>query len=52
MQNLGAGYVALLREAPSPPVRWQGSARVLLDRLRELPDGAGSDAVVRALSAA
>ncbi|HEY3529044.1 MAG TPA: hypothetical protein VGK78_07825 [Nocardioides sp.] len=49
VQNLADGYVALERESLSSPMRWQGPARPLLDRLSELPDAAGAEAVVEAL---
>jgi hypothetical protein len=45
LQNLGDGY-AMLRRDSGEPFKWQGKARVILDRLRLLPDEAGSEAVI------
>ena len=47
LENLGDGY-ALLKGEPAESLRWQGKAREILDRLRGLPTGAGSDAVIAA----
>lgn len=45
LENLGDGY-AMLRRDGGEPFRWQGKARVILDRLRQVPDEAGSDVVI------
>lgn len=45
LQNLGDGYAALRRD-DGDSFRWQGKARVILDRLRLVSDGAGSGAVI------
>jgi hypothetical protein len=45
-ENLGDGYGALYRDSAGEPFHWQGRARVALDRLRRLPHGAGSEAVM------
>jgi hypothetical protein len=45
LQNLGDGY-AVLRRDDGEPFMWQGKARAILDRLRLLPDGGGSEAVI------
>ncbi len=47
LQNLSDGYARL--ESPAG-LRWQGSAREILDRLRALADDAGSDAVAQAFA--
>ena len=45
LRNLGDGYVVLVRDG-GERFESQGKARVILDRLRLLPDGAGSEAVI------
>jgi hypothetical protein len=50
VRNLGYGLAALEGTRPDAPFRWQGRARVILDRLETLPDGAGSQAVIAAFA--
>jgi hypothetical protein len=45
LQNLGDGYARLRGEVGGESFRSQGKARVALDRLRRLPDGAGAEAI-------
>ena len=45
LENLGDGY-AVLHTDDGDSFRWQGRARVILDRLRRLPNRAGSAAVI------
>jgi hypothetical protein len=46
LENLGDGYALLRGDVGGELFRWQGKARVALDRLRRLPDGAGAEAIV------
>ena len=48
VQNLGDGLAVLHGSRSGAPFRWQGWAREILNRLQELPDAAGPDAVISA----
>ena len=50
LQNLGDGYALLRGDVGGESFRWQGKARVALDRLRRLPDGAGAETVLSAFA--